>query len=178
MNVEYLNLNNNLYAVTNEDGQINVIKSVNDPERLLNLYNNLERKISEKNNLYLKIEKKNKFLLIKDLLQILFSIILILNLIINFYNIPILLLLISLWILTNIILNCLLETDKKNIEQVDLLTEQIHQIEDEINNILYNIHKLTRENEYQYMGNYERYLKENDEKTLEKSYVRKLSLKR
>ena len=178
MNVEYINLNNNLYAVTNENGQINVIKSNIDPEKLLNLQNELESKINEKDYLSIKEENDLRFLFIRGLLQTLLNVILTINAIICISNIPIALSLISIGVLTKIISNCLFGSNKKINEQINLLDAQIIELKEEIKSLEEEIKELERKNEYRNICNYERYLKENEEKVLEKPYVRKLSLKR
>ena len=39
MNIEFVNLNNNIYAVSNEEGQIKLIQSKDNPEVYLNMQN-------------------------------------------------------------------------------------------------------------------------------------------
>ena len=44
MNIEFVNLNNNIYAVSNEEGQIKLIQSKDNPEVYLNIQNELDDK--------------------------------------------------------------------------------------------------------------------------------------
>ena len=44
MNKEYINLNENTYAVTNENGNLQVIKTNDEPDMVLKLQNLIEEK--------------------------------------------------------------------------------------------------------------------------------------
>ena len=48
MNIEFVNLNNNMYAVSNEEGQIKLIQSKDNPEVYLNMQNELDDKYHKK----------------------------------------------------------------------------------------------------------------------------------
>lgn len=51
MNKEYINLNNNTYAVTNENGNLKVIKTNDEPDMVLKLQNLIEEKQNEKKDI-------------------------------------------------------------------------------------------------------------------------------
>ena len=51
MNKEYINLNENTYAVTNENGNLKVIKTNDEPDMVLKLQNLIEEKQNEKDDI-------------------------------------------------------------------------------------------------------------------------------
>ncbi len=60
MNKEYINLNENTYAVTNENGNLKVIKTNDEPDMVLKLQNLIEEKQNEKDDIEKQKIKKNK----------------------------------------------------------------------------------------------------------------------
>ena len=62
MNKEYINLNENTYAVTNENGNLKVIKTNDEPDMVLKLQNLIEEKQNEKDDIEKqKIKKQGNF---------------------------------------------------------------------------------------------------------------------
>lgn len=51
MNKEYINLNENTYAVTNGNGNLKVIKTNDEPDMVLKLQNLIEEKQNEKDDI-------------------------------------------------------------------------------------------------------------------------------
>lgn len=69
MNKEYINLNENTYAVTNENGNLKVIKTNDEPDMVLKLQNLIEEKQNEKDDIEKQKSKKTRKLLIKILIE-------------------------------------------------------------------------------------------------------------
>ena len=87
MNKEYINLNENTYAVTNENGNLKVIKTNDEPDMVLKLQNLIEEKQNEKDDIEKQKSKKVRKLLIKVLIEMLINIATIVGFVCTFPNI-------------------------------------------------------------------------------------------
>ena len=87
MNKEYINLNENTYAVTNENGNLKVIKTNDEPDMVLKLQNLIEEKQNEKDDIEKQKSKKVSKLYIKVLIEMLINIATIVGFVCTFPNI-------------------------------------------------------------------------------------------
>lgn len=177
MNKEYINLNNNTYAVTNEDGNIKVIKTNDEPDMVLKLQNLIEEKQNEKNAIEGQKSKKTKKLLIKVLIEILIDLSTIVGFVCTFLHVKELLCFIGLNICFKVISDQILGSKKEIDEDIKDLNGNSLILKELIENLQEEEKNLERDYEYKEVKSYENYLHTTEDNTLEKPMVRKLTLK-
>ena len=177
MNKEYINLNNNTYAVTNEDGNIKVIKTNDEPDMVLKLQNLIEEKQNEKNAIEGQKSKKTKKLLIKVLIEILIDLSTIVGFVFTFPNVKELLCFTGLNICFRVISDQILGSKKEIDEDIKDLNGNSLILKELIENLQEEEKNLERDYEYKEVKSYENYLHSTEDNTLEKPMVRKLTLK-
>lgn len=177
MNKEYINLNNNTYAVTNEDGNIKVIKTNDEPDMVLKLQNLIEEKQNEKNAIEGQKSKKAKKLLIKVLIEILIDLSTIVGFVFTFPNVKELLCFIGLNVCFRVISDQILGSKKEINEDIKDLNGNSLILKELIENLQEEEKNLERDYEYKEVKLYENYLHTTEDNTLEKPMVRKLTLK-
>lgn len=177
MNKEYINLNNNTYAVTNEDGNIKVIKTNDEPDMVLKLQNLIEEKQNEKNAIEGQKSKKTKKLLIKVLIEILIDLSTIVGFVFTFPNVKELLCFIGLNVCFRVISDQILGSKKEINEDIKDLNGNSLILKELIENLQEEEKNLERDYEYKEVKSYENYLHTTEDNTLEKPMVRKLTLK-
>lgn len=177
MNKEYINLNENTYAVTNEDGNIKMIKCTDDPENMLKLQNMLEEKQKELESLSYFIAKKdiNKF--IRLYLNLIITLITVFGVFLTLSNLTAALCVIGLNICANVTLNELIGSIGKLKKQITEATGKSLIIQEEKETLEKEYESLSKMVEYKEVYNYERYLNKNKDVSIEKPMVRKLTLK-
>ena len=177
MNIEFVNLNNNMYAVSNEEGQIKLIQSKDNPEVYLNMQNELDDKYHKKVLLINQINKLSYISLFKKIINKITNIFILINAILCFINIEYISI-IAITILFKIIIDNLIGTNDELKNKKIYFKESYDLNEKEILSLEENIRKLKLELDYQQVHNYNDKLNYENSKSIEKPYVRKLSLKR
>ena len=177
MNIEFVNLNNNMYAVSNEEGQIKLIQSKDNPEVYLNMQNELDDKYHKKVLLINQINKLSYISLFKKIINKITNIFILINAILCFINIEYISI-IAIIVLFKIIIDNLIGTNNELKNKKIYFKESYDLNEKEILSLEENIRKLKLELDYQQVHNYNDKLNYENSKSIEKPYVRKLSLKR
>jgi hypothetical protein len=171
MNKEYINLNENTYAVTNENGNLKVIKTNDEPDMVLKLQNLIEEKQNEKKDIESQKSKKTRKLLIKILIEVLINVMTITGFVCTFPNVKNILCFIGLNV-------CFKVISKKEInEKINDLNGSALILKELIENLQEEERNLERDYEYKEVKSYENYLHATEENTLSKPMVRKLILK-
>lgn len=178
MNIEFVNLNNNIYAVSNEEGQIKLIQSKDNPEVYLNMQNELDDKYHKQVLLINQINKLSYISLFKKIINKITNIFILINAILCFINIKYHISIIAITVLFKIIIDNLIGTNDEIKNKKIYLKESYDLNEKEILSLEENIRKLKLELDYQQVHNYNDKLNYENSKSIEKPYVRKLSLKR
>lgn len=177
MNKEYINLNENTYAVTNEDGNIKVIKTNDEPDMVLKLQNLIEEKETNRKDLEFICEKKKKKLLIKILTEVLIDLSTISGFVFTFPNVKELLCFIGLNVCFKVMSTQILGSKKEINEKIKDLNGNVLILKEKIENLQKEERDLERDYEYKEVKSYENYLHTTEDNTLEKPMVRKLTLK-
>ena len=177
MNIEFVNLNNNMYAVSNEEGQIKLIQSKDNPEVYLNMQNELDDKYHKKVLLINQINKLSYISLFKKIINKITNIFILINAILCFINIEYISI-IAIIVLFKIIIDNLIGTNNELKNKKIYFKESYDLNEKDILSLEENIRKLKLELDYQQVHNYNDKLNYENSKSIEKPYVRKLSLKR
>lgn len=177
MNKEYVNLNDNIYAVTNENGNIKMIKCSCDPENMLKLQNMLEEKQKELESLSYFIAKKDIHSFIRTYLNIIITFFTICGVFLTFSNLTAVLCVLGLNVCANITLNELIGSIGKLKKQINEATGKSLIILEEKEILEKEYESLSKMVEYKEVYNYERYLDKNKDVSMEKPMVRKLTLK-
>lgn len=177
MNIEFVNLNNNIYAVSNEEGQIKLIQSKDNPEVYLNMQNELDDKYHKQVLLINQINKLSYISLFKKIINKITNIFILINAILCFINIEYISI-IAIIVLFKIIIDNLIGTNDELKNKKIYFKESYDLNEKEILSLEENIRKLKLELDYQQVHNYNDKLNYENSKSIEKPYVRKLSLKR
>ena len=118
MNKEYINLNENTYAVTNENGNLKVIKTNDEPDMVLKLQNLIEEKQNEKDDIEKQKSKKVSKLYIKVLIEMLINIATIVGFVCTFPNIKELLCFIGLNVCFKVMSDQILGSKKEINEKI------------------------------------------------------------
>lgn len=177
MNKEYINLNENTYAVTNENGNLKVIKTNDEPDMVLKLQNLIEEKQNEKDDIEKQKSKKVRKLLIKVLIEMLINIATIVGFVCTFPNIKELLCFIGLNVCFKVMSDQILGSKKEINEKIKDLNGNSLFLKELIENLQEEERNLERDYEYKEIKSYENYLHTTEENTLSKPMVRKLILK-
>ncbi len=176
MNKEYINLNNDTYAVTNEKGRIKLIKTNDEPDKVLNIQNLIEEKQNEKNSIESQKSKKARKLLIKILIEVLINVSTIAGFVCSFPNVKELLCLIGLNVCFRVISDQIMGSKKEINNALKDLNGNALILKELIENLQEEERNLERDYEYKEVKSYENYLHSTEENTLEKPMVRKLRL--
>lgn len=177
MNKEYINLNNNTYAVTNENGNLKVIKTNDEPDMVLKLQNLIEEKQNEKKDIESQKSKKARKLLIKILIEVLINVMTITGFVCTFPNVKNILCFIGLNVCFKVISDQIMGSKKEINEKINDLNGSALILKELIENLQEEEKKLERDYEYKEVKSYENYLHATEENTLSKPMVRKLILK-
>ena len=177
MNIEFVSLNNNMYTVSNEEGQIKLIQSKDNPEVYLNMQNELDDKYHKRILLINQINKLSYISLFKKIINKITNIFILINAILCFINIEYISI-IAITILFKIIIDNLIGTNDELKNKKIYFKESYDLNETEILSLEENMRKLKLELDYQQVHNYNDKLNYENSKSIEKPYVRKLSLKR
>ena len=177
MNKEYINLNNNTYAVTNENGNLKVIKTNDEPDMVLKLQNLIEEKQNEKDDIESQKSKKARKLLIKILIEVLINVMTITGFVCTFPNAKNILCFIGLNVCFKVMSDQIMGSKKEINEKIKDLNGNSLILKELIENLQEEERNLERDYEYKEVKSYENYLHPTEENTLSKPMVRKLILK-
>lgn len=177
MNKEYINLNENTYAVTNENGNLRVIKTNDEPDMVLKLQNLIEEKQNEKDDIESQKSKKARKLLIKILIEVLINVMTITGFVCTFPNAKNILCFIGLNVCFKVMSDQIMGSKKEINEKIKDLNGNSLILKELIENLQEEERALERDYEYKEIKSYENYLHPTEENTLSKPMVRKLILK-
>lgn len=178
MNIEFVNLNNNMYAVSNEEGQIKLIQTKDNPESYLNMQNELDDKYHKRILLLNQINRLSYISLFKKIINKITNIFILINTVLCFLNFEYHISIIGITVLFKMIIDNLMGTNNELKNKKIYLKESYDLNEKEILSLEENIRKLKLELDYKQIHNYNDKLNYENSKSIEKPYVRKLSLKR